>query len=115
MEILAGELDIEWAQAYRREWNDAPEAYVAHGVVGWGRSRRLARAQDRARHFKAYLGVQHFDPARWYGTGDPVARFFLSVFVQNRTVALRTYPTAGAALADLRAFHASLPVCDADR
>lgn len=81
---------------------------MLHGLVGWGRSRRLARAEDRAVAFKAYLGVQHDDPARWHGSGPARSVFFLSLFLANRTVTLRTYPTLGAALVELRRFHAAL-------
>jgi hypothetical protein len=101
-------LAIRWSAAHRPEWDEDPAAYVAHGVVGWGRSRRLARAEDAARAFKAYLGVQHFDPARHYLAGEPRSVFFLSLFLAGRTVTLRTFPTLPAALAELRGFHARL-------
>jgi hypothetical protein len=101
-------LAMSWSAAYRPEWDAVPEAYVAHGIVGWGRSRRLARADDSARGFKAYVGVQHFDPARWHARGEPRAVFFVSLFLRGRTVTLQTFPTMPAALAELRAFHARL-------
>jgi hypothetical protein len=81
---------------------------VEQGVVAWGRSRRLARAADARVAFKAYLGVQHDDPARWGRDGEARAVFFLSLFVAGRTVALHTYPTLPAARAALAAFHARL-------
>jgi hypothetical protein len=99
---------VTWSAAYRPEWDATPGAYLAHGAVGWGRSRRLARAEDHARALKAYLGVQHYDPGRWHSAGEPRAVFFLSLFLHGRTVTLRTYPSVVAALADLRSFHASL-------
>lgn len=105
----AAGLSMSWSSAYHPEWDATPQAYVAHGVAGWGRSRRLARAEDPARGFKAYLGVQHYDPARWHVVGEPRAVFFLSLFYHGRTVALRTFPTLPAALAELRGFHARLP------
>ena len=71
------------------------------GVVGAGRSRRLAKAEDASRSFTAYLGVQHWDPARWKLPGEARAVFFLSTFRQHRTLALRTYPSLPAALAAL--------------
>ena len=105
---MESELAIVWSAIYRAEWDSTPEAYVENGVVRWGRSRRLGRAEDAARRFKAYLGVQHDDPARWRLAGEPRARFFVSLFVGQRTVALRTYPTMGEALAMLERFHAAL-------
>lgn len=105
---MPSELQIAWSGAYHAEWDDTPAAYVEQDVVGWGRSRRLARASDPAVAFKAYLGVQHDDPARWHVAGEPRAVFFLSLFVAGRTVSLRTFPTMGAALTELRAFHARL-------
>ncbi len=101
-------LVVSWSAAYDAEWDATPEAYLAHEVVRWGRSRRLARAADRARAFKAYVGVQHYDPARWHVVGEPRAVFFLSLFHHGRTVALRTFPTMPAALAELQGFHARL-------
>jgi hypothetical protein len=101
-------LAISWSRDYHFEWDNFPEEYVAHGLVGWGRSRRLARAEDAGVAFKAYLGVQHDDPARWQIAGDARSIFFLSLFIANRTVTLRTYSTMGAALAELRRFHAAL-------
>lgn len=105
---MASELIIAWSSAYHPAWDNAPSAYVEHGIVAWGRSRRLARAADPAVAFKAYLGVQHDDPARWHGAGEPRAVFFLSLFRAGQTVSLRTYPTVPLALAELRAFHARL-------
>lgn len=102
-------LIYKWSAIYHPEWDATPEEYVAGGLVGWGSSRRLARVADPARAFKAYLGVQHFDPGRWNLPGEPSAKFFLSLFVRNRTVSLHTYPTLDAARAELARFHASLP------
>ncbi len=104
----AGGLRIAWSPTYHPAWDDTPEAYLAHGVVAWGRSRRLARLEDARRAFKGYLGVQHADPARWHAAGEPCTVFFVSLFVLGRTVALRTYPTLGAALAEARRVHAAL-------
>lgn len=101
-------LDLAWSAAYRPEWDQIPAAYQEQGVVGWGRSRRLARARDASRAFKAYLGVQHADPARWHVSGEPRSVFFLSLFVANRTIALRTFPTMPEALTALRDFHSRL-------
>ncbi len=97
---------IVWSPIYRSEWDDTPEAYLAHGVVRWGRSRRLAKAEDARRAFKGYLGVQHYDPRRWHGAGEPRATFFLSLFIANRTLALHTYATLAEARAELGRFHA---------
>ena len=100
-------LTLRWSPVYQPQWDETPQAYVDAGVVGAGRSRRLARAEDRQRGFKAYLGVQHWDPSRWNLPGEERAVFFLSLFHGNRTLALRTYPTIPDALAALYdAWHA---------
>ncbi len=91
-------LAIRWSPIYQPQWDDTPQAYVDAGIVGVGRSRRLAKAEDTTRAFKAYLGVQHWDPSRWNLRGEARAVFFLSLFRNNRTLALRTYPTIAAAL-----------------
>jgi hypothetical protein len=101
-------LRITWSPNYRAAWDDTPEAYLAHGVVAWGRSRRLARFEDARRAFKGYLGVQHADPARWHAAGEPRTVYFVSLFLLGRTVTLRTYPTLAAALGEARRFHAAL-------
>lgn len=101
-------LTLRWSKDYQPAWDGTPASYVEHDIVGWGRSRRLARAQDPARAFHAYLGVQHYDPGRWHVVGEPRAVYFLSLFLAGRTIALRTFPTLGEALAELRAFHERL-------
>ncbi len=89
---------INWHREYRPAWDGAPDEYLSAGVVGWGRSRRLGKFQGGK--IKAYLGVQHVDPdaAGWAVVGEPQARFFVSIFVSGRTIALRTFPSMGAAL-----------------
>ncbi len=99
---------IVWSPIYHPTWDRTAEEYVAAGLVGWGRSRRLAKAYDRAHGFVAYLGVQHFDPARWNLSGDPTTKFFASFIVRGRTADLQTYLALGDALAAVRAFHARL-------
>ncbi len=103
-----GGLEFTWSPIYQPQWDDQPEAYVQHGIVAWGMSRRLAKATDRQNAFKAYLGVQHFDPGHWHVSGEPRAAFFLSLFVHGRTIALRTFPICQDALAALYTFHATL-------
>ena len=101
-------LTLLWSAAYRPAWDATPEAYVESGVVGWSRSRRLARAEDASAGFKAYVGIQHDDPSRWHVAGAPRTVFFVSFFQGGRTLALRTFPTMGDALAELRRVHAGL-------
>ena len=101
-------LTVVWSAAYRPAWDATPEAYVEDGVVGWSRSRRLARAEDASAGFKAYVGIQHYDPSRWHVAGAPRAVFFVSFFQGSRTLALRTFPTMDVALAELRRVHAGL-------
>jgi len=105
---VRGELTILWSPVYRPGWDANPQAYVDARIVAPGRSRRLAKFSAPCREFKAYLGVQHFEPARWNLPGEPTAKFFASFFVSGRTVALRTYPTLPAALAAIQAFAAAL-------
>ncbi len=96
-------LRFTWAAIYAPEWDNDPGAYVAAGLVAWGYSRRLAKivAAIPNRDFKAYLGVQHYDPGRWGVAGEPRAVFFLSLFLNGRTLALRTFPTLALAHAGL--------------
>lgn len=102
-------LEITWASCYHHEWDDHPRGYVDAGFVAWGRSRRLAKATDPARAFKAYLGIQAYDPGQWHVVGEPEAKFFVSLFVRGCTVTLRTFPTCAEALAALKSFHERLP------
>ena len=101
-------VSIVWSSIYQPAWDETPGAYVEAGLVGWGRSRRLARAEDASVALKAYLGVQHYDPGRWYQAGEARTRFFLSLFVGGRTLSLRTYPTVEEALAALEQAHRRL-------
>ena len=101
-------LELTWSQIYQPQWDDQPEAYVQHGIVAWGRSRRLAKAIDRQSDFKAYLGVQHYDPGHWHVSGEARTVFFLSLFVHGRTIALQTFPTCQDSLAALYTFHVTL-------
>ncbi len=103
-------MEIEWADWYRADWDEQPERYIEEGVLGWGRSRRLAKAHDDRLRLKSYIGVQHYDPGRWNAPGEPSTRFFLSLFVDGRTISLRTYPTVEAALATLTSFQDMLRV-----
>jgi hypothetical protein len=97
-------MEIEWADWYRPDWDEQPERYIEEGVVGWGHSRRLAKAHADRLGLKSYIGIQHYDPGRWNLSGEPSARYFLSLFVQGQTVSLRTYPTIQATLAALATF-----------
>jgi hypothetical protein len=101
-------MEIAWAKWYRSEWDEQPERYHEEGIVGWGNSRRLAKARDDRLGLKAYLGVQHHDPGRWNLPGEPVVRFFLSLFVHGQTISLRVYPTMSDARAALVAFQGAL-------
>ena len=89
---------IEWHRAYRPEWDEQPGEYAAHDVVQWGRSRRLGKFEHGA--LKAYLGVQHVDTTKpgWGIADEPYACFFLSIFVADRCIALRTYKLVEPAL-----------------
>ncbi len=89
---------LQWSTIYTHAWDMTPESYVTAGLVGWGRSRRLARYEDRARGLKAYLGIHHNDPAKWGRSGPAQARYFLSIFVAGHTRGLQTYATLPDAL-----------------
>ncbi len=102
---MPSELAFAWSSIYHRDWDDTPEAYVSAGLVGWGRSRRLARVDDPALALRAYLGVRHFDPSMWNLTGEATATFFLSIRVQGQTLWLRIFPTMRDTLAALHAAH----------
>ena len=95
---------IKWHEAYRPEWDDCPDLYAEHGVVGWGRSRRLGLF--KAGNMKAYLGLQHVDPDKpgWGMVDAPHVRFFLSLFVSGRCITLRTFPNIESALDMLDSF-----------
>jgi len=108
--VAANELRYAWSTIYTPAWDDNPGVYVEHGLVAWGYSRRLAKvvAESPAtgqRAFKAYLGVQHYDPGRWDVAGEPRAAFFLSIFLDGRTLALHTYPTMAQARTALESAH----------
>jgi hypothetical protein len=103
-----GGLRIHYSAIYHAEWDARPDEYVAAELVGWGRSRRLAKLQDPACHFVAYVGIHHADPARWNLPGESAARFFASILVGGRTLELRTYATMDDALGAIRAAHARI-------
>lgn len=97
---------LQWSPVWRGEWAQEPDAYVAAGLVGWERTRRLLRGDDLATGLRVYLGVRHSDPSRWRAAGEPHATFFASALLSRRMLFLRTYATADAALtalADARA------------
>jgi hypothetical protein len=92
---------ISWSRAYRPEWDESPDSYVGEGLVKWAKSRRLGLLQLAAnRGIKAYIGVQHIDPALpgWNIVDRPHTRFFVSLFIEGQCVALRTAPSMDAAL-----------------
>lgn len=99
---------MRWSAVYTSAWDMTPDAYVDAGLVGWGRTRRLLRADDRRLGMKAYIGVRHSDPAQWGGQSEPHATYFLSVLLGKRTLFLRSCPTIPAALDLLRATHGRL-------
>ncbi len=97
------ELPITWSVCYHPEWDATPEAYLQAQIVAPGRSRRLGRYSDPLRGRKGYIGVYH-QGGREETEGR--TRFFLSLFVQGRTLGLRSYATIEDVLAVLEAFHA---------
>lgn len=103
-----GNLSIEWSSIYRREWDESPGEYVAAGLVARGRSRRLAKLHDPERGFSSYLGVQHFEPARYHLSGPATTKFFASFLVRECSADLRTFASLRDALIAVRAFHARL-------
>jgi hypothetical protein len=101
---VTGALAIVWSPIYLPAWDETPQAYVDAGTMAPGRSRRLAKITHARHDFKAYLGVRHFEPARWNLPGEPTTTFFASFFIAGRTVALRTFPTLSDALATVVTF-----------
>ena len=101
-------LESQWSPFYHPEWDTDPQHYLDCGLVKWGHSRRLARFDDRRHDFKAYVGVHHSDPAAWGAPGPARARYFLSLFVSGRTIALSTYDTLPEALTMLTTFQRQL-------
>jgi hypothetical protein len=101
-------LSIEWSAIYHPEWDERPQAYFDAGLVAWNRSRRLAKVHDPAIGFTSYLGIQHFDPARWHLPGDATTKFFASFLVTGRSASLRTFASIGEAITAVREFHALL-------
>ena len=97
MDRATFEQAIAWNPTYHPAWDADPDAYVAAGIVAWGRTRRLGKLVLPPR-FKAYFGVQHVDPRLgWSGLDAPEARFFVSWFDGPRCLGLRVAPTLVAA------------------
>ena len=96
---------IHWHSRHTPAWDDNPWAYVEHGILPPGRSRRLGVLSLDSVGFKAYLGVQHFDPGLWGYRGTAYCKFFLSLWTGKVCRELRTYPTMEQALERLRAFY----------
>lgn len=96
---------IRWRPRYHREWDDDPWAYLRQGLLPLGRSRRLGVVRAGLGGFKAYLGVQHFDPAYWGRPGGAYCRFFLSLWAGGRLRELRTHETMKQALDRLWSFY----------
>jgi hypothetical protein len=89
---------IDWNAEYHPEWDNTPERYEQAGIVGWGKSRRLGIYRNGP--IKAYIGLQHVDTSKhgWNIADEPYTRFFISLFVNNRVVTLRTFPAIDATL-----------------
>jgi hypothetical protein len=101
-------LESQWSPLYHPEWDTDPQQYLDCGLVKWGHSRRLVRFDDRQHDFKAYIGVHHSDPAAWGAPGPAQTRYFLSLFVSGRTIALHTYNTLPEAFTALTIFQHKL-------
>ena len=99
---------ICWHPRYLPAHDGDPWRYVHEGILPPGRSRRLGALHDPARGFRAYLGVQYFDPGQWGYRGEAYCKFFLSLQQKNAGVELRMYPRMEQALARLKALYATL-------
>ena len=97
---------IRWSPIHRPEWDSFPERYAQYGLVNWNKSRRLGRVEHRARGFKAYLGLQHFDNSTW--GGDDRSRFFVSLWRDGHCDLLQTHGTMERCLDHLWRFYESL-------
>jgi hypothetical protein len=96
------ELPISWSANYHPEWDETPEAYLQARIVAPTRSRRLGRYSDPQRGRKGYIGVYH---QAGYQSGAGRTRFFLSLFVRQHTLGLRSHATMQDLLMALAAFH----------
>ncbi len=98
---------IKWNRDYCVDWDSTPREYAATGIVECGKSKRLGLLE--LGRYKAYLGVQHVDPAKpgWGIYSEAQTRFFASMFVGRQCVALRTFPTMSEALDGIAGFLAA--------
>ena len=117
MDWMQIKTQMRWNECYVPGWDAAPENYRRAGIVKDGRSRRLGVL--RMGTFKCYVGLQHVDPKQpgWGMVPEAHTRFFASMFVAGRCVALRTFPTMQGALEALSDFVEALgePGGTADR
>ncbi len=93
---------ITWHIRYERSYDEDPWAYQRNGMLPAGRSRRLGVLVPKGTRLRAYLGIQHFDPALWDHRGQAYCKFFLSLRAPGRGVSLRTHGTMDEALSVLR-------------
>ncbi len=92
---------VVWHSRYERSYDEDPWASQRTGLLPAGRSRRLGVLVERRTGIRAYLGVQHFDPALWGRGGQAYCKFFLSLRAPGRGVSLRTYGAMNEALSVL--------------
>jgi hypothetical protein len=89
---------VRWAPQYRPGWDQTPERYLEAGLIKWGKGRRLGLAEDPARGFKAYFGVQHYDPSMWGVPGAPRCQYFVSLWSDGVCRTMRSFPTMSQAI-----------------
>ena len=99
---------VTWHARYERSYDEDPWAYLRNGILPSGRSRRLGVLIERRTRLRAYLGIQHFDPALWGNRGQAYCKFFLSLRAPGRGVSLRTNGAMDEALGMLRQVYETL-------
>lgn len=108
--MMDGELDkrIEWSSKYNPDWDDEPEAYMRSGILAEGRSLRLGKLSYASMRFRAYLGVQHYDPLDWAQQGESYTCFWVSFLIGKQTITLQTFQTMRDCRSALWQFYSTL-------
>lgn len=99
---------IVWSGRYRADWDDAPEHYLLSGILPENRSRRLGMIAEPGCRFRAYIGVQHYDPLQWGRYGTARTTFWVSVLSGTRTVTMRSCTTMAECLEIVRHYYRTM-------
>lgn len=99
---------IEWSPKYNPDWDNEPEAYMRSGILSEGRSLRLGKLSYTSLRFRAYLGVQHYDPLDWAQQGEAYTCFWISFLIGKQTIMLQTFQTMRDCRIALQQFYSGL-------